>query len=411
LSRGLRCTAGSHFICDRCINLWTIRKATLGLDPDAWGGVSCFGYQCSALFEEQALAMHCDPEAYAFYQQASRTQWVAVEKLRVAALDTANQEALRVRVLIFGEILTTSCPRCSMKVVVEVHGSVAQKCFSCGSKFCGFCLTLCGSSEDAHEHVAQCPLNTAFGNLEEARRLPRLRLLREYLGSMEEQQRDRVLQDCAAELAAEGYSVAEILAGDEQDTIEVERFETERRLAALSEADREADQEALRVHTRIVEILTLACPSCGKAFMFEGCFALCCEDEDGYGCGSGFCGFCLTLCEDVADAYQHVAQCLYSTNPGSVNGPLDNFEEAQRGRRLRLLREYLGPMEDQQRDRALQECEAELAALGCTVADLWADEQDPTTVLGALLRLETAAVLAATTRALDNRANTNRVCI
>mmetsp|Transcript_34573 Transcript_34573/g.76257 ORF Transcript_34573/g.76257 Transcript_34573/m.76257 type:complete len:681 (-) Transcript_34573:287-2329(-) len=151
----------------------------------------------------------------------------------------------------------------------------------------------------------------------------------------------------------------------------VERLAAERlRLAAMPEAER----EALRVRTHIVdEILTLKCPRCGKAFVdFEACFALSCEDFAGHGCGSEFCGFCLTLCGNSADAHQHVAQCPFNINEGrDVFGPIENFEEAQRLRRLRLLREYLGPMVAQQRDRALQECERELHHLGLTRNDLF----------------------------------------
>jgi hypothetical protein len=168
-----------------------------------------------------------------------------------------------------------------------------------------------------------------------------------------------------------------------------ERYAVERlRLAALSEADR----QALLVRTHITEdILTLKCPHahCGKAFLdFDACFALCCRDQAGHGCGSFFCGFCFTLCGSNADTHQHVAQCAHNTNPGrEVFGPVANFEQAQRRRRLRLLREYLGPMAVQQRDRALQDCEAELRDLGYTRAELLgADEQGPIAVLVVQLR-------------------------
>ncbi|KAJ1409766.1 hypothetical protein B484DRAFT_403122 [Ochromonadaceae sp. CCMP2298] len=124
-----------------------------------------------------------------------------------------------------------------------------------------------------------------------------------------------------------------------------------------------ADREALRVRTHIIEeIMTLKCPSCRKAFIdFEACFALSCTDDHGNGCGSFICGFCLTLCRYSEDAHQHVAQCPFNINEGrDVWGPIENFEEAQRLRRLRLLREYLGPMAADQRDRALHECEGQL---------------------------------------------------
>ncbi|KAJ1435667.1 armadillo-type protein, partial [Ochromonadaceae sp. CCMP2298] len=77
-----------------------------------------------------------------------------------------------------------------------------------------------------------------------------------------------------------------------------------------------------------------------------------------------------------------------------------NFEEAQRRRRLRLLREYLGPMAAQQRDRALQECGAELADLGLAGAEILGDEQGPIAVLVAQLRDGTAQGKANAARAL-----------
>jgi len=176
---------------------------------------------------------------------------------------------------------------------------------------------------------------------------------------------------CSPEVYVQYKQAREQYVRADEGTEVVERIEAERqRLAAMPPADR----EALRVRTHIVdEILTLKCPRCGKAFVdFEACFALSCEDFAGHGCGSEFCGFCLTLCGNDEDAHQHVAQCPFNINEGrDVFGPIENFEEAQRLRRLRLLREYLGPMVAQQRDRALQECERELHHLGLTRNDLF----------------------------------------
>jgi len=206
------------------------------------GGVPCCGFRCGALYEEQALAMHCTPEVYALHQQdkvrsvqAAAEQAVvermAAERLRLAALSEADQQALRVRTRIVEEILTLKCPRCA-KAFLDFEACSALSCsdqagHGCGSQFCGFCLALCGINADAHRHVAQCPQNTnpgrnVFGpleNFEEAQRTRRLRLLCEYLAPMAVQQRDRAMQDCEAELRNLGLARAEILGGDEHDPI------------------------------------------------------------------------------------------------------------------------------------------------------------------------------------------------
>jgi hypothetical protein len=116
----------------------------------------------------------------------------------------------------------------------------------------------------------------------------------------------------------------------------------------------------------VEEILTLKCPRCRKAFVdFDACFALRCRDAADNGCRAEFCAFCLALCGTNAHAHQHVAQCPFNINPSrDVFGSLKNFDEAQQGRRERLLWNYLAPMTLLQRDRALHDCEAELRDLG-----------------------------------------------
>mmetsp|Transcript_14099 Transcript_14099/g.30921 ORF Transcript_14099/g.30921 Transcript_14099/m.30921 type:complete len:246 (+) Transcript_14099:1543-2280(+) len=222
LREGLRCgQAESYFACDGCHSQQTRIAAEGALG--ARGGVECCGFRCGALYEEQALAVHCSPEVYVQYKQA-REQYVRAdegtevverieaERQRLAAMPPADREALRVRTHIVDEILTLKCPRCG-KAFVDFEACFALSCedfagHGCGSEFCGFCLTLCGNDEDAHQHVAQCPHNINEGgdvwgpveNFEEAQRLRRLWLLREYLGPMEEQQRDRALRECEGEL-------------------------------------------------------------------------------------------------------------------------------------------------------------------------------------------------------------------
>jgi hypothetical protein len=72
LRGGLRCGgrggAESHFTCAGCID-GRVRVEAEG----ALESVRCCGFRCGALYEEQALAVHCSPESYALYQQVWRT--------------------------------------------------------------------------------------------------------------------------------------------------------------------------------------------------------------------------------------------------------------------------------------------------------------------------------------------------
>jgi hypothetical protein len=98
-SQGLRCGAESHFTCAGCVDQRTRIEAVGAVG--ARGGVSCCGFRCGALYEEQALAVHCTPESYALYQQAkvqgvqaaaeqAVVERLEAERLRLAALSEAD---------------------------------------------------------------------------------------------------------------------------------------------------------------------------------------------------------------------------------------------------------------------------------------------------------------------------------
>jgi hypothetical protein len=55
------------------------------------------------------------------------------------------------------EVLTDKCPRCE----ADYANCSALTCRRCGCGFCAWCLRDCGA--DAHEHVANCPLNVTPG--------------------------------------------------------------------------------------------------------------------------------------------------------------------------------------------------------------------------------------------------------
>jgi len=206
LREGLRCgQAESYFACDGCHSQQTRIAAEGALG--ARGGVECCGFRCGALYEEQALAVHCTPEAYARYQQA-RVQYVQAtakrdvvqrleaERLRLEVLPKADRRAQQVYRHIVEEILTLKCPRCR-KEFVDFDACFALRCRNaadngCRAEFCAFCLALCGTNAHAHQHVAQCPFNInpgrdVFGSLEnfdEAQQRRRERLLWKYLAPM-----------------------------------------------------------------------------------------------------------------------------------------------------------------------------------------------------------------------------------
>ena len=102
-------------------------------------------------------------------------------------------------------------------------------------------------------------------------------------------------------------------------------------------------ERRLRSHRKhvIERILTLACPRCSRAFLgFDGCFALKCSERrknDPNSCCQ-FCAYCLEDCG--RDAHPHVLDNICLGNKGLFPEPRQEvFDEAQRSRRERMLRE------------------------------------------------------------------------
>ena len=141
---------------------------------------------------------------------------------------------------------------------------------------------------------------------------------------------------------------------EEQERLQAERLRLER----LSEVEREVHRH--RDHI-VDNLMTLKCPraNCGQAFVdFNGCFALTCGR-----CGCGFCAWCLADCG--RDAHAHVADCELGRGRGGVFAPEATFVEAQRDRRLRLVREYLHGIKDRGiRATIVLQCRQDFADLG-----------------------------------------------
>jgi hypothetical protein len=116
-------------------------------------------------------------------------------------------------------------------------------------------------------------------------------------------------------------------------------FQTEvQRQMTLAEAERYAQWFRS-------SILTISCPRCHVAFLYEdGCMAMTCR-----ACRCGFCSYCFKDCGE--DAHTHTAGCEYNTAnrnvfpPGEHNATPQSrqiyFEGVQRVRKTRLLKEKL----------------------------------------------------------------------
>jgi hypothetical protein len=107
--------------------------------------------------------------------------------------------------------------------------------------------------------------------------------------------------------------------------------------------------------------------SCHHAFDFDGgCFALSCPNLR---CGRAFCGYCFHIAPN-GDAHSHTAQCrfnefgLFGGHATNTAVQKANFERAQRSRRVRALRQYLGRLAQGKRNRLLRDLVTELRDYG-----------------------------------------------
>jgi hypothetical protein len=125
----------------------------------------------------------------------------------------------------------------------------------------------------------------------------------------------------------------------------------ERELAAQFQAElqRQMTQAEAQRHAQYVrnEILTISCPRCHVAFLYEGgCLAMNCKAG---ACPCGFCAYCFADCG--RDAHTHVAGCAFNTANRNVFPPGEHnatpqaqqlyFEGVQRVRKTRVLKGHL----------------------------------------------------------------------
>lgn len=126
------------------------------------------------------------------------------------------------------------------------------------------------------------------------------------------------------------------------------------RLISMDENERIIYQKRRYI---IENILNCSCPRCHQVFLdFSDCFALKCSR-----CPCGFCAWCLLDCGD--DAHEHVKNCPYKTNSDDFFGSVDEFEGAQRKRRIRELKKFLNEIDADIRTDVLAAIKTDLIGL------------------------------------------------
>ena len=181
---------------------------------------------------------------------------------------------------------------------------------------------------------------------------------------------DRDLARHVPDAAFALYSEAKLSIAEQRNVVRMERdfqerLEAENRRIAQMTAE---DERARAVRNHIVEnILCLRCPRCSAVFQdFDGCCALSCGRV---GCSMppyGFCAYCLH--DANGDCHGHVGSCEFNiTNPRTVYARWDVYEEAQKRRRERMVREYLATLNASSRTRAISDCAQDFADLDMAI--------------------------------------------
>ena len=242
--KGMECSAGAdaaaaaaapvekHFLCYECLDGHV--SSSVGDDSiDMFvrkGGVCCVDPGCiAAPFADGALAKALPEETFQKYSKAKEK--VAEQRIN-AELERGFEARLKVerekaggaaardavKAHICEKILTLACPRCG-QAFIDFNGCWALYCgrAGCGCGFCAICQEDCQGPETAvsggdpaHKHVASCPLlkrigmadkvHQGGGTWEKASRKAKMLMLKDYLATLTEAQRQHALTDCEREL-------------------------------------------------------------------------------------------------------------------------------------------------------------------------------------------------------------------
>ena len=166
-----------HFVCRECfaelINAQS--QKDLMVLQRCGGRVSCPARPCAAgPFSDAQVAAMTSSEVFSTYIEnctklaetrlvqeltEQKNQELRRELSRLSSLDE-RQRRVEAAVMRVQEVLTDKCPRCEAAFLDYANCS-ALTCHRCGCGFCAWCLRDCGA--DAHQHVANCPLNVTPG--------------------------------------------------------------------------------------------------------------------------------------------------------------------------------------------------------------------------------------------------------
>jgi len=226
---GIECGAAgaaAHFTCDACFGEHVLSESEKDLHDlrERGGQVFCplrlHGCPCASPYPGQAAAAHvAGPVFGAFLQAQARLaeqvlvreleqQYevrLAAERAQLVAMAADELQVEHTRRHVVDRLLTLQCPRCGA-AFLDFNGCFALTCHRCACGFCAYCLADCGG--DAHAHVAACPHRgggeSVFGQpgaFEAAQRRRRQRMVQEYLATLAERLRGRVVAACAQDFA------------------------------------------------------------------------------------------------------------------------------------------------------------------------------------------------------------------
>jgi hypothetical protein len=220
VAAGVECGArpDPHFLCDACFEqcCLTASQEELHVLKARDGKIVC-PMQCGSAYPQPLIAAHVPVFEAILHSRDRLQEQQLVEQLEQQYEARMEAERKRIQELradelkieqtvrhIQDKILTLKCPRCEA-AFVDFNGCFALTCHRCRCGFCAYCLADCGN--DAHAHVAQCPhrqqegYGGSFAQFEEAQRRRRQRMLQDYIATVGEDIRERVVAACARDVA------------------------------------------------------------------------------------------------------------------------------------------------------------------------------------------------------------------
>jgi WD40 repeat protein len=161
---GLRCSAGSHFICHGCLQEHVrSRVAVLAELRASQGNIPCHVGGCASAWRGEELQEVLDKGTWVALFVALRRMAIdgpaeaaALAERQRLAVEGAGALALGARVAALRRViverdLLLRCPACAAEFE-DFSGCNALTCGRCGTGFCAVCLQDCGSYRETHRH-------------------------------------------------------------------------------------------------------------------------------------------------------------------------------------------------------------------------------------------------------------------